>query len=1137
MSYRIVVPVEGSGGFINGVSVDAWEVSRFADANVPAKDSAPPSGSPDAGPVTTATNGAPGQAVLDVPAGFTYNVRVQQGGHSYWTQTSEALGVKTFQGRTAAAATMTKADVTGTGLTYSDVGADASGAAATVQGNLNTEASTRASADTTLQTNINTEAASRVAGDALAAKKASNLSDLASASTARTNLGLGDAATHPASDFSGSPAGTAGKPLAATDLTTTNSRTPTAHASSHASAGTDPITIAESQVTGLVADLAAKAPLASPALTGSPTAPTQAAGDNSTKLSTTAYADSAVGVETSRATTAEAILAPKASPALTGSPTAPTQAAADNSTKIATTSYVDNLAPGSRGRAVIAGLRGANGVTSGQLVSGTRYGAVDMIIGDSTSRGDGGTFGSTDWGTVLANTENLAAGLPPAGIGMNVPTDSIDSVAWTNLTSGAVVSTVATYGPSVAACSWLLSSAGHNISDTKSFRRVKAAYLTQPNGAGITFAVTGGSAPSATVQTDLRVASATINNSASVTVASGGFPNVQIGDIVTIISGSGAIPANTTVLRIGDPTTGDPNTLVLSAATTGGSNVVTLGFSGFRLWDSGDLGSVAGTALTATYAAQSVGTGAAGSVVVGARYYQTDGTKGVVIDNFGVGGTTSNQWAAVTPGSQGWGWTAWLAMNYALGTPIRRLYVCMGINDPAWNFTSAQYATNLGAICDAAATASPTTEVVIIGQWYGDVGTIMPNVVVTSGVNTIYSTSGAIYDAGPLGGVKVPLVGSVVGGVPGLYVGTTVTAVAGPSTAITPTATCSTSGTAMTAASGTFTSANGFVTGMVVTGPGISGVVTITVNSSSSITLSASAGSNTSQTYTFYGAATITSSFGAPAGSATGNLCVTQIRGGATKWRGWVDQAAKTASTKGATFINLYDRFGDLSIQGTVTTAITQNKSCVLTGGKQFPNAVAGQAISGNNIQPGTTIISYTPGALTLTMSQPATADGSNVQVWYGGDLYGLTQKTVRGLHIGDASQSISGLDGQEAMAGYIMGRLMSQRGTAYAAGSDTAGVAGNVSLLANGAYAQTFVSGTARQISTVSDAMLYLGMGTSATALKVTMGPTTGAEISVSDMASTATQRSMSCRVPAGWYVIVTATMANLNVSAAVPC
>jgi hypothetical protein len=44
-------------------------------------------------------------------------------------------------------------------------------------------------------------------------------------------------------------------------------------------------------VADLATALALKAPLASPALTGNPTAPTQSPGDNSTKLATTAYAD------------------------------------------------------------------------------------------------------------------------------------------------------------------------------------------------------------------------------------------------------------------------------------------------------------------------------------------------------------------------------------------------------------------------------------------------------------------------------------------------------------------------------------------------------------------------------------------------------------------------------------------------------------------------------------------------------------------------------------------------------------------------------------------------------------------------------------------------------------------------------
>lgn len=69
--------------------------------------------------------------------------------------------------------------------------------------------------------------------------------------------------------------------------------------------------------------LAALAPTASPALTGNPTAPTQAAGNNSTRLATTAF-----------------VQGEKASPALTGIPTAPTAAGGTNTTQIATTAFV-----------------------------------------------------------------------------------------------------------------------------------------------------------------------------------------------------------------------------------------------------------------------------------------------------------------------------------------------------------------------------------------------------------------------------------------------------------------------------------------------------------------------------------------------------------------------------------------------------------------------------------------------------------------------------------------------------------------------------------------------------------------------------------------------------------------------------
>lgn len=79
------------------------------------------------------------------------------------------------------------------------------------------------------------------------------------------------------------------------------------------------------------------APLISPALSGTPTAPTQTYGDSSTKLATTAFV---AAVASYAATT----YAPLASPALTGTPTAPTQSYGDNSTKLATTAFVAAVA-------------------------------------------------------------------------------------------------------------------------------------------------------------------------------------------------------------------------------------------------------------------------------------------------------------------------------------------------------------------------------------------------------------------------------------------------------------------------------------------------------------------------------------------------------------------------------------------------------------------------------------------------------------------------------------------------------------------------------------------------------------------------------------------------------------------------
>ncbi|HBJ0387199.1 TPA: tail fiber protein [Escherichia coli] len=125
-----------------------------------------------------------------------------------------------------------------------------------------------------------------------------------------------------------------------------------------------------------IKDLAdTKAPIESPSLTGTPTAPTAAQGTNSTQIANTAFVKAAITAlingapgtldtlkeiaaainnDPNFSTTinnALALKAPLASPALTGIPTAPTAAQGTNNTQIATTAYV---------RAAISALVGSS---------------------------------------------------------------------------------------------------------------------------------------------------------------------------------------------------------------------------------------------------------------------------------------------------------------------------------------------------------------------------------------------------------------------------------------------------------------------------------------------------------------------------------------------------------------------------------------------------------------------------------------------------------------------------------------------------------------------------------------------------------------------------------------------------------
>lgn len=131
-----------------------------------------------------------------------------------------------------------------------------------------------------------------------------------------------------------------------------------------------------------------KANLASPALTGTPTAPTASASNNSTQIATTAYVD-----------TADALKANLASPALTGTPTAPTAAAATNTTQIATTAFTTGAI--STESALTVHRAGTETITGDKLITG-------QLTTTSTTKGNRPC-------PVMTDAQMLAIGSPSNG--------------------------------------------------------------------------------------------------------------------------------------------------------------------------------------------------------------------------------------------------------------------------------------------------------------------------------------------------------------------------------------------------------------------------------------------------------------------------------------------------------------------------------------------------------------------------------------------------------------------------------------------------------------------------------------------------------------------------------------------------
>jgi hypothetical protein len=185
---------------------------------------------------------------------------------------------------------------------------------------------------------------------------------------------------------------------------------------------TGAITLTLADVTG-----AGGAPLASPAFTGTPTAPTPLAGNSSTSIATTAF------VATSFATTqfVNATFAPITSPTFAGTPSAPTPAPGNSTGQLATTAFV---------------MAAVTASTTGVSSFNTRTGAVTLTTADVQAAGGAPLANPVFTGvptapTAAVGTDNTQ--LATTAFVINQISSSVSGVASFNGRTGAVTLSLA----------------------------------------------------------------------------------------------------------------------------------------------------------------------------------------------------------------------------------------------------------------------------------------------------------------------------------------------------------------------------------------------------------------------------------------------------------------------------------------------------------------------------------------------------------------------------------------------------------------------------------------------------------------------------------------------------------------------